>query len=667
MLEISEAEWYTLAALANALIPELQAHGKLFKREFERVFGYATPESQKKVRLALWALSFRASAFPLTRSRKLVTEMTSKELVLFLQSLIRSPIPLLQMFVSGVQMAALLVLCRINQPFRQRIAGDAQIHPYLEQLRNSNTELFVIPDVYLPRSLVPTQPRTLRTEIAIIGSGCSAMVAAYMLSAKGYRVLLIEKGYHINSLTSPVDDYVRDKESFESEGAVISSDSSMIILAGSTVGGGGAVNWSCSLRPNERVRNEWVSRGMPFAGEPIFEQALDFVEDVMKVKYLKKHSFTNNVILGASAKLGYPASETGQNTGEHAPNSAFVDFGHRRGPKGGVAEWLRAAVDNGAQILTSAEVVNIRHHYRHATGLDVVFHQNGKQIPVQIDCKHVICAGGSIQTPNLLQRSQFRNRNIGHGLKLHPVTVAFGEFNEQVNKRDDPIMTAVSSVSNNLDGEGHGPNIEAIHHRPHLFMHFTPWHDPSSWQSKVNSYERTSALLVITRDKGHGTVSFNKSRPHLPTVEYATSAYDLAALKQGCITAANMLYIQGAKRIYVGNVLVPDFVPTMPVDQRSIWDTDFREWIKRLDSTVFNQYETKLGSAHQMASCRMGSSDAHGAVDTHGRLYECPNVHVIDTSVFPSASGSNPMISCMAVAYCLTKYMLQDLERESKL
>jgi len=59
----------------------------------------------------------------------------------------------------------------------------------------------------------------------------------------------------------------------------------------------------------------------------------------------------------------------------------------------------------------------------------------------------------------------------------------------------------------------------------------------------------------------------------------------------------------------------------------------------------------RLFAAHQMGTARMGSDPATSVADPHGQLHDTPGVWVGDSSAFPSASGTNPMISIMALAH----------------
>ena len=55
----------------------------------------------------------------------------------------------------------------------------------------------------------------------------------------------------------------------------------------------------------------------------------------------------------------------------------------------------------------------------------------------------------------------------------------------------------------------------------------------------------------------------------------------------------------------------------------------------------------------------MASTSALGAVDEDGEVWEMDNVHVIDASIFPTASGANPMMTTMALSRGLAKRLVE--------
>ena len=62
-----------------------------------------------------------------------------------------------------------------------------------------------------------------------------------------------------------------------------------------------------------------------------------------------------------------------------------------------------------------------------------------------------------------------------------------------------------------------------------------------------------------------------------------------------------------------------------------------------------------------MGTCRMSARAADGVVDPRGRVWGATDLYVADASVFPSASGVNPMITNMAIADWITQGVDRDL------
>jgi len=59
----------------------------------------------------------------------------------------------------------------------------------------------------------------------------------------------------------------------------------------------------------------------------------------------------------------------------------------------------------------------------------------------------------------------------------------------------------------------------------------------------------------------------------------------------------------------------------------------------------------KVFTAHQMGSCRMGTDPEVSVAGPYGELHDTAGVWIGDGSAFPTPSGTNPMISIMALAH----------------
>ena len=133
---------------------------------------------------------------------------------------------------------------------------------------------------------------------------------------------------------------------------------------------------------------------------------------------------------------------------------------------------------------------------------------------------------------------------------------------------------------------------------------------------------------------------------------------------------ARMLFVTGAEEIHVMTAGIPLFKRrrgSQPgqlsrnetqevgsggnVEEKS--NKEKQEFESCLSSVRKNDLAapySAFGTAHQMGTCRMGTNKTTSVVDPNGRVWGVKNLSVCDTSVFPSASGINPMITVMAIA-----------------
>lgn len=507
----------------------------------------------------------------------------------------------------------------------------------------------------------------------IVGSGSGAGVVAHTLANEGYKCLVIEKGKYYSRLDFNFNDKEGIENLYDHGGVITSSDTSMTVLAGSTFGGGSTVNWSASLKTPFKVRKEWYDDyGLEWAASEKFDNALDYVLTQMGATTKGvNHSFSNQVILDGSAKLGYDVKVVPQNIGNHENHDCGSCYlGCKFGVKQGSLEcWFRDAQSKGTQFMTGVKVLKLIHKGGKATAALCENVANGNRFTITGPKKFIV-ASGSLQTPIVLQNSGFKNKNIGSNLKLHPVSLLFGDFgSDKITKpHNHAILTTVSSEVADLDGKAHGARIETVLHAPYLTSSFLPWNSSTAIRKRIMKYNNMSAILLITRDLTSGKIRSDPYKKDALVIDYSPNQFDRDAIKESLLIAADLLYIEGAKEIIHPKNGVDLFKSDKPKESRSIDDKDFVEWrnkVLKIDLTI---YKTNFGSAHQMSSCRMsGRGPKYGACDSNGKLFEATNVYVADSSAMPTASGVNPMVTTMSIARLVALNVIEDLKPKVKI
>jgi len=76
----------------------------------------------------------------------------------------------------------------------------------------------------------------------------------------------------------------------------------------------------------------------------------------------------------------------------------------------------------------------------------------------------------------------------------------------------------------------------------------------------------------------------------------------------------------------------------------------FDPWLDGLGKRSISANRILLFTAHQMSSCRIGTSPKDSVADPEGQVHGVPGLWVTDASAMPTASGVNPMLSLMALA-----------------
>lgn len=521
-----------------------------------------------------------------------------------------------------------------------------------------------------------SEPYELETDVVIVGSGCGAGVAAKNLAESGHRVVVVDKGRYYPPEYLPMTELHASQLIFEGGGYQPSNDNSITVTAGSTWGGGGTVNWSASIQTQAYVRREWADRGLDFFASAAYQDCLDRVCGRMGVSVEHvEHNFGNHALLEGARRLGYAAQTVPQNTGgtKHACGYCTLGCGaaEKQGP---VVSWLPDAARAGARFVEGYKVSRVlfddKSTNTNAVGVTGTWKSRDGQTSreVIVRAKKVVISAGTLWSPLILLESGLKNRQIGRNLKLHPVSLIFAIWPKEIRPWEGSILTAVCDEFQNLDGHGHGTKLECMVMLPAWILPLLPGLG-LDFKKRALKMKQMTGYISLARDKDSGRVYPDRSG--LPKIAYSPSATDRAHCMEGVIALAKICYVMGAEEIYATNGTRPYVRPQQKrqaVDSSAtdadvgVNDPGFREWLAKVKAVGLPTPGSNIGSAHQMGSCRMGVSEADSVVGPTGRVWGAENLYVADASVFPSASGVNPMVTNMAISDWISRGIAKELD-----
>ncbi|KAL4199282.1 hypothetical protein AMTRI_Chr03g144140 [Amborella trichopoda] len=514
---------------------------------------------------------------------------------------------------------------------------------------------------------------TIKCDAVVVGSGSGGGVAAGVLAVAGHKVVVLEKGHYfarsqLSLLEGPTMDQMYDRH-----GLIATDDLSAIILAGSTVGGGSAINWSAAIRTPDHVLNEWNQvHGLELFESKAYHQAMDVVARDMGVQtQVSDEGLACSALRKGCQELGFPVVNVPRNS----PDDHYCGwccFGCKDGKKKGTGEtWLLDMVNSGNGVVVSGarvvEVVQRKRKGMRNLAVGVVFERENKRLGCRerfmIVSKVTVVACGALGTPVLLKKSGLRSQEIGRNLHIHPTNMAWGYFPEnrgfEKEKRsyEGGILTAMLPVPGKSKDSGYGGLIQNPALHPGMFSVVMPWMSSLDMKERMTRFSRTVHLFALVRDKGSGVVS---SPPYL---SYKMSHSDKETMSNCMEKMLRILAAAGAEEI--GTHGSNGERINVKVASSHEFERFVREVSRRPLQRFSNGYWRPICSAHQMGTCRMGAHPNDSVVDQKGECWEVEGLYIADSSVFPTALGVNPMLTVQAIAYCTAHAALDAVSRKT--
>ena len=325
-----------------------------------------------------------------------------------------------------------------------------------------------------PHTLTPVEidaDTTLECDVVIVGSGAGGGTAAGVLAQAGLDVVIVEAGGYYDQAEFDGAELRGFDRLYLNGGGMASADGSVGLLAGSALGGGTLVNYTFAFRPPDDLRREWAGEyGVAPVATKDFDQSLDAVWERIGVN--AEHSVPSRrdeSIRAGLEKLGWGWDVMQRNVrGCREEVCRLCHYGCQLGAKQSTLKtWIQDAHDAGARILVGTRADSVITEGGSARGIEART-ADGHRVTVR--ARAVVSACGALHTPALLARSGVRSKELGKNLRLHPVMVIWGQFDEEIRPWEGMLASTYSDHDSDMDGKGYGVKYEHVAIPPSILL-----------------------------------------------------------------------------------------------------------------------------------------------------------------------------------------------------
>lgn len=495
-----------------------------------------------------------------------------------------------------------------------------------------------------------TTPQTLEADVVIVGTGAGGGTTAEILAQAGFKVLMLEEGpLKTSDSFKDMNESRAYGELYQEATGRATSDGAIAILQGRSVGGTTTVNWTSSFRtPPETLRHWAEVHGVKDWSLEDSKPWFDNRSERLGIAPWAAAPNANNAVLKTACdKLGWESHVIPRNV-KGCWNSGYCGYGCPVNAKQSMlVSTIPEALKAKATLVHHLSVRTLQFTGDQVTSLNAVamdkqcIHVNG--VAVTVRAKHFVLAGGAINNPALLLRSQAPDPHgrIGKRTFLHPVVLSYAVMPEDINGW---YGAPQSVASDHFQWQGDfnkspGFKLEVPPINPVLTAALFGRIGGELADGLANM-KHLNAMLALVRDGFHdqsqgGTVKIDDAGN--PLLDYEITDYLFAGFKQALLRMTEAQFAAGAARV-------------TPAHLDGIWASSWAQAKPQIEALAYKKFRLAIATAHIMGGCAMGEDAKQAVAKSDGSHHQVENLSIIDGSLFPTSIGANPQLSIYALA-----------------
>jgi choline dehydrogenase-like flavoprotein len=457
-------------------------------------------------------------------------------------------------------------------------------------------------------------------DCVILGGGISGCIWAHHAVLKNKHTLLVEAGNDFkNAKDYPTGEASANALLYWSGGAELNKTATMGFLRPKVLGGGSVVNQALLDEFDDIVFDEWHEKsGLEFRDR--FSVSSAYLE---ARKHLKQHKFLDSernknaqLFVQACDKLGFEWSPLTRAQKDCHPQRDCIDClsGCKISSKQSLDRVFIDPIRNSEflQLQSCTQALSFRKIQK---GLIEIETQNPQGQTARIQTKMLVLAMGSIGNSLFLLNSGLKSNlpAVGEYFYSHPQFMNLGIFDYEIHSEVGCFQTVKSSDPR---FRKKGFKLENVFASPIGLAMLIPGFGREHF-SKMKELTRMSCIEVAIRDTHPGSIKkLSKTRA---SIDKTLDKDDAQKQKDGLSTINQIFQSAGAREIITGRFGI---------------------------------------GLHLMGGCRVGTHSRDSVFNADFALWDYPEIHCSDSSIFPSAPGINPSLTIMALSHQVAKEAL---------
>ena len=322
--------------------------------------------------------------------------------------------------------------------------------------------------------------------------------------------------------------------------------------------------------------------------------------------------------------------------------AGYIGFGDRSGAKQTTTKtYLADAAARGTEFVVHCFADRIITERGRATGVEATYVDpaTGRRSRVTVRAPRVVVAAGSLESPGAA--AALRPRRPGGRARTSTsipaprcsgatarISAPGGGRHRPASWTSSPRWRTATASCSRPPSTRSGIGASAV-----------PFMNGEEHKELMHRFRHGATFIGLVRDRGAGRVTVDADGQAVPWYSL-TDELDVRNSRRAIEAQIRLHHAADAREIMPLAVGMPRWRP----------GDDLERFIERCQRIPLRAGGYRLFSAHQMGTCRMGTDPATSVAGPEGELHDTPGVWVGDASAFPTSSGTNPMITIMALA-----------------